>query len=35
LLSPLCGAVGFEALIGLAALAGIRNFVSPGRRTRK
>jgi len=35
LLLPLCGGLGFETLIGLAALAGIRNFVSPGRHARK
>jgi hypothetical protein len=34
-LFPLCGVLGFETLIGLAALVGIRNFASPRRYSRK
>jgi hypothetical protein len=32
---PLCGGLGFETLIGLAALVGIRSWASPRRRFRK
>lgn len=34
-LFPLCGVLGFETLVGLAALVGIRNFASPRRHPRK
>ena len=34
-LLPLCGGLGFETLIGLAALVGIRSFASPRRTLRK
>jgi hypothetical protein len=35
LLFPLCGGLGFETLVGLAALVGIRSWASPRRRFRK
>ncbi|MFQ5805998.1 MAG: hypothetical protein ACE5I3_06065 [Phycisphaerae bacterium] len=34
-LFPFCGALGFEALIGVAALVGLRRFASPHRYSRK
>ncbi len=34
-LLPLCGGLGFETLIGLAALVGIKNFASPRGYLRK
>ena len=34
-LFPLCGGLGFETLIGLTLLVGIRSFVSPRGRFRK